>query len=291
VTLPTLFYEVPFAQALPQILSGVLAEIAILSLPVLAAAFVCAFLADFIQVGALFSIKAATPDLKKINPVDGLKKIFSLNNLVELLKSIAKILFLFIVIRMVLLSVVEPLLRIPFSGTDGLLQVLSAVLKKLVIWCGSAFIVIAALDWFWQKHSFIKKQMMSKEEVKQEYKEQEGDPIIKSKRKQLHREMAMNDIVQRARKATVIITNPTRLAVALYYDKEKTGLPIVVAKGENLLAKKIIEVAQEENIPIMQNVPLARDLYDNCPMGQFLPSEFFAPVAEVLRWVQQLGRE
>jgi type III secretion protein U len=116
----------------------------------------------------------------------------------------------------------------------------------------------------------------------------EGDPLIKGKRKQLHRELVASSMLQNVRKATVIVTNPTRLAIALFYDKEETKLPRILAKGENLLARRIVEIAQEEDIPIMRNVPLAQDLYAKGNLNDYIPSDLIEPVAEVLRWVYQL---
>jgi len=112
--------------------------------------------------------------------------------------------------------------------------------------------------------------------------------LIKSKRRQLHQELLSDNMAQNVRKSTVVVTNPTRLAVALYYDKEEGGLPMVMAKGENLLAKRIVEIAQEEGIPVMMNVPLARDLYEQGETNRYIPSNLLEPVAEVLKWVYQL---
>jgi type III secretion protein U len=288
VLLPTAFYGVPFRDALPAVMDGVVTKFLVISVPVVIAAFVLGILSNFFQIGALFAFEAVKPDLKKIDPTQGIKKIFSMNNLFELLKSTIKILFLAFLLWMVIKESVDSLLKLPYYGVSGIAIVLPAMLKKVAIFTSFAFIVVAVLDFFFQKYQHIKKLKMSKDEVKREYKEMEGDPIIKGKRKQLHRELAMQDTVQKARKASVIVT---RLAVALFYDKDKTKLPVVLAKGEDLLAKRIIEVAHEEGIPIMQNVPLARDLYDHGQIDQYIPSELIKPVAEVLRWVQQLKEE
>lgn len=288
VLLPTAFYQVPFAQALPEVLDGVITKFLSISIPVVLAAMIVGILANFFQVGVLFAFESVKPDLKKLDPVQGVKKIFSMNNLFELLKSVLKISFLAFLLWMVIKESVDSLLKIPYYGVCGIAVVLPAILKKVAIFTSFAFMVVAVFDFFFQKHQHIKKLKMSKDEVKREYKEMEGDPLIKGKRKQLHRELAMQDTVQKARKASVVVTNPTRLAVALFYDKEKTKLPVILTKGEDLLAKRIIEVAREEGIPIMQNVPLAQDLYEHGQIDQYIPSELIQPVAEVLRWVQQL---
>ena len=157
-----------------------------------------------------------------------------------------------------------------------------------VLPAGAAFIVIAVADYAFQKRQYLKKLMMTKEEVKREYKESEGDPMIKSKRRQLHRELMTNNMLQNVRRASVVVTNPTRIAVALIYDGEETPLPLIAAKGENLLARRIIEIAREEGIPVMENVPLARALHQNGEIDRYIPSDLIEPVAEVLRWVQSL---
>lgn len=290
VLLPTKYYGLPFEEAFKAVVQGTITSIILICLPVLLVAVVLALVADFFQVGFLFATESVKPDIKKINPAEGLKKLFSLKSLIELIKSIIKISFLGILLYFVLKDSIDPLFKIPHLGLPGISWVLAGILKKLVIYTSAAYLVIALADYVYQRYDHIKQLKMSKEEVKQEYKEMEGDPQIKGKRRQLHRELVMSNMLQKVKKASVVITNPTRIAVALLYDQEETKLPLVVAKGENLLAKRIIEVAQEEGIPIMQNVPLAQDLYAHGELDQYIPSELIGAVAEVLRWVQQLQR-
>jgi type III secretion protein U len=133
--------------------------------------------------------------------------------------------------------------------------------------------------------------MMTKDEVKREYKEQEGDPHIKGKRKQLHKEMAMNDAGAQTKKATAVISNPTHYAVAIYYEESETPLPIILTKGEGELALFMIRTAHEYNIPVFQNIPLARSLSAKTEIGQYIPTEFLEPVAEILRMVRDLANE
>ena len=131
---------------------------------------------------------------------------------------------------------------------------------------------------------------MSKDEVKREYKEMEGDPQIKGKRKQLHQEMLSQNTLGNVRKAKVLVTNPTHYAVALDYEKDRTPLPVILANGEGFLAQRMMQVAREEGIPIMRNVPLARSLFENGTENAYIPKDLIGPVAEVLRWVQSLQR-
>lgn len=130
---------------------------------------------------------------------------------------------------------------------------------------------------------------MTKDEVKREHKESEGDPHIKGKRKQLHQEMIQSGMVEQTRKASALVTNPTHLAIALYYKPEETPLPLVLAKAEGALAMRLMRVAEEENVPIMRNVPLARSLYEQTEIDQYVPSDLLEPVAEVLRWARDLN--
>ncbi|MEG1454642.1 MAG: EscU/YscU/HrcU family type III secretion system export apparatus switch protein, partial [Comamonas sp.] len=151
--------------------------------------------------------------------------------------------------------------------------------------------VIALADLVWQRFNYRKGLMMSKDEVKQEYKQMEGDPHIKHQRKQLHQEMQQNSAVQSAREATVVVTNPTHLAVALRYDEDETPLPLILAKGEGALAQAMMDAARAAGVPVMQNIPLARALTAQGEAGQYIPSELVEPVAEVLRLLQQLDQQ
>ena len=160
-----------------------------------------------------------------------------------------------------------------------------------LLMAAGVFCVIAAVDYLFQKWQYTKNHMMSKDEVKREYKEMEGDPQVKGKRKQLHQEMLSQNALGNVRKAKVLVTNPTHYAVALDYEKDRTPLPVILAKGEGFLAQRMIRVAQEEGIPIMRNVPLARSLFENGTENAYIPKDLIGPVAEVLRWVQSLQRQ
>jgi len=281
-------YGEPFRQSLKLVISGAIVKLLTLTLPLLLLVIVVGAAANLFQVGVLFAFESVKPDLKKLNPASGLKKIFSVKNLVEFLKSVLKILFLSLMLYLVIKTSLPVLMGLPYGGPAAMLSVLASVLKKMVVYSSFAFIVAAAADYFFQKAQHVKELKMTKDEVKREYKEMEGDPLIKSKRRQLHQELLSDNMAQNVRKSTVVVTNPTRLAVALYYDKEEGGLPMVMAKGENLLAKRIVEIAQEEGIPVMMNVPLARDLYEQGETNRYIPSNLLEPVAEVLKWVYQL---
>ena len=290
ILLPTLFIGAgfDFDYSLEQVLNGLLVFMLKMIAPFLLVTVVVSIGAHVFQFGLLLAFESLIPDLNRLNPLEGIKKIFSFKNLIELLKSIIKIAFLAILLYYVIRKHLGDLVQIPQCGISCISLMLGALMKDLAINAGFAFIIIAGADFLFQRFQFIKQLKMSKDEVKQEYKEMEGDPRIKGKRRQLHQEMISQNMAHSVKKSTVVITNPTHIAIALDYREGETPLPIVRAKGENLLAKRIIAIAQQEGIPIMENVPLARSLHEQAAVDQYIPSDLIPAVAEVLRWVAQL---
>ena len=213
-----------------------------------------------------------------------------MKNLFELVKNLIKVTVLGGVVYMVLRDYLPMLFSMPESGIGAMWKVTGTAVNDLVLIAAGAFCIIAALDYLYQRYKYNQNHMMSKDEVKREYKESEGDPHIKSKRKQLHKEMLAQNSLDNVRKAKVLVTNPTHYAVALDYEKDRTPLPVVLAKGEGYLAQRMMEVAKQEGIPIMRNVPLARALYRDGTENAYIPQDLIGPVAEVLRWVQSLER-
>ena len=285
---PPALFNLPFEQALGIMLPAAVEKFVFLSFPIVLLAAGAGVVGHLAQAGFLFTVEPLTPSLEKLNPAQWFKKVFSIKNLVEFLKSCLKIAVITYVLWKVFLNAIPTLVLMPYGTVDNGVACLGAMTYEMVKYCGGAFVVIAACDYFWQRHSFMKQNMMSKEEVMNEYKEMEGDPHIKSQRKHLHQEMVMGDSTAQVRKSTVLVTNPTHIAVALRYQKGETPLPVVTARGEGALARRMIEVAEEEGIPIMRNVPLAHDLWDHATVNQYIPSEMIEPVAEVLRWVQEV---
>lgn len=291
ILLPVQYYGADFKSSLEQELNGLLLIMAQLIAPVLVLVIVIAVMAYFAQFGILFALESLKPDLKKLNPMQGIKKIFSLKNLIEFLKSIIKIVFLSILLFLVIRNNFDNLLKIPDCGLKCIPLVLGILMEQLIINSSFAFIVIAAADFSFQKFQHIKQLKMTKDEVKREFKEMEGNPEIKSKRRHLHQEMLSQQVANSVKRSTVVVTNPTRIAIALEYRDGETPLPIVRAKGENLNAKRIIEIAKENGIPIMENVPLARALHEESSIDQYIPADLIEAVAEVLRWVEQLENQ
>jgi flagellar biosynthetic protein FlhB len=288
ILFPASVYQMDFPDALNAVFGVVFSTSLAILAPVISVAFIVALMAGYFQVGVLFAFEPIKPDLKKINPGAGVKKIFSGKNLIELLKSVFKIGFLGILLFFVIRDSIDPLMHAPPCGLPCIGIVTGELLAKVLIMCAAAFIIVAAFDFFYQRYAYKKSLKMTKDEVKREYKEMEGNPEIKSQRRQLHQEMLQENMMQNVRQSTVVVTNPTHIAVALRYDEEKTPLPMVVAKGENLLAKRIIEIAQEEGIPVMQNVPLARALNAEVPVDRYIPADLIEPVVQVLQVVREL---
>lgn len=285
--LPADLAGMPFEMALPQALDAGLREAIALLLPFVLIVLGVGMFGEFLQVGIVLAFQKLKPSGQKLNPMANLKNMFSKKNLVEFLKSLLKIAFLSALVTVVVRDALPELMSVPYSGLAGLQTGVGGMLRTLIVNIAVAYVIISLADFAWQRFQHRKGLMMSKEEIKQEYKEMEGDPHIKHKRKHLHQEMVMHGATGQARKASVVVTNPTHLAVALYYEPEETPLPLVLAKGEGALAEAMMQAAREAGVPVMQNIPLARALTAQGEAGQFIPSELVEPVAEVLRLLQQ----
>lgn len=275
------------SEALKAGLSAAYNESAAILMPILGVTLFLGIAANYIQVGSLFSLQAIQPKLEKISPAKGFKRIFSVKQLVEMLKSIIKILFLTILLYFVLKAAIGPYLTAVTCGMTCLSTVTTGVMWQMIWYSAIAFIIVAGLDFMYQRHSHTKSLMMSKEEIKREYKESEGDPHVKGKRKQLAMEMVMGDVKKQVPKASAVIVNPTHLAIAIRYREGQTPLPIIVAKGRELQAYAIRTEAENAGVPIFRNVPLARQLYSDCELDDYVPDELFGVIAEILAWVQR----
>ncbi|WP_038160591.1 type III secretion system export apparatus subunit SctU [Verrucomicrobium sp. BvORR106] len=287
ILLPVQYYHKPFAQGSMELMLAIGRKILLMSMPILMVVMVVGLAAGFGQIGFMLTFEPLKPELKKLNPMDKAKQIFSMKSLVELLKSTIKVGVIGIIIYYVTKASLDPLTRLPYGGEESVLTALQPMIKALTMNVVMAYIIIAAADFFFQKYQHIKQLKMSKDEVKREYKESEGNPEIKGKRKQLAQEAAQSDTMGRTRKASVVVTNPTHLAIAIYYDENDDKMPRVLAKGEDHIARRMVEVAREEGIPVMQHIPLARALYENVDIDRFVPSDLIEPMAEVLRWLQE----
>ncbi len=244
--------------------------------------------ANFAQVGVLFAAEQVKPDLKKISPGKALKNIFSKKNLVELLKSLVKIAVLGVAVTHVVWTGMPTLIGVVNCGLECLTPVLGALFTELVIYVSLAFIVVAVADYAFQKLSFIKSMKMSKDEVKREYKESEGNPEMKSRRRNLFMEIVNSQETSNVRRSSVVVANPVHLAVGLYYEKDKTPLPVVTLKEQGLNAQRVVAIAEREEIPVMIDVPLAHSLMSGTEVDRYIPDDMIGPVAEVMRLVRNL---
>lgn len=263
----------------------------IIMLPFLFVGFIVAFFSNSLQFKWKVTTKPMQPKLSKLNPISGFKKIFSVQSLMELFKSIAKIALIVYVVYSEIrdkYDVIYLLFNMPlWQGVMTAGDIAISIGFKVSIF----YIVLAAIDFAYQKYKFKEDQKMTKQEVKDEYKNAEGDPAIKGKIRQKMQEASRRRMMQAVPTADVVITNPTHYAVALKYDKDLADAPVVVAKGEDYLAAKIKELARDNRVEIVENKPLARMLYHNVEVGEAVPPELYQAVAEILAMVyHQQGR-
>lgn len=266
----------------------VLLQVAVVLLPVMIIAVIAGIAGNLMQFGWLFTTEPLKFDLKKIDPIKGFKRIFSIRALVELVKSLLKISFIGSVTFIVIWINIEKVLSLAFKSGWDTLSVVARLTATMGLTASLTLLCIAVLDYFYQKYDYEKNLKMSKQDIKDEHKTMEGDPLIKSRIKQRQREMAMRRMMQEVPNADVVITNPTHFAIAIKYDEDEMDTPIVVAKGVDFIAQKIKMIAQEHEVVMVENRPLARSLYDQVEIEQELPEQFFKAIAEVLAYVYRI---
>ncbi|MCH5250858.1 MAG: flagellar biosynthesis protein FlhB [Lachnospiraceae bacterium] len=256
--------------------------------PVLLLGFLVAFVCNLLQVKWKVTTKPLQPKLSRLNPFSGIKRLFSVNSLFELLKSILKIgIIVYAVYSYLKKKAPSIFLLYGLTVNQSIVQIGNLVIN-MGIRIAMFYMFVAAGDYIYQKVKFKKDMKMTKQEVKDEYKNQEGDPKVKSKQRQRMMEASRRRMMSALPQADVVITNPTHYAVAIKYDPELYDAPYVVAKGADYLAQKIKEAARENNIEIVENKPLARMLYANVDVGSIVPPELYQAVAEVLAFVYHL---
>ncbi len=285
---PAQLYGMHFLDAARMTIDQMLISAVKLLAPFILLGIVIGIFGEMIQTGVLLAFKAVIPKGDRLNPASNVKQVFSMKNLVEFLKSILKMVFLGVLVALVIRDSLNDLILLPSSGLAAAGVAASDMLETLIIHAFIGFFVIALGDLVFQRYNHRKQLMMSMDEIKQEYKQLEGDPHVKGHRKSLAKEIAMGEMVIKTRKSSAVVTNPTHLAVALYYEAEVTPLPIVLAKGADALAYQMVQVAKECGIPVMQNVALARGLTASAKVDQYIPSDFIEPVAEFLIALRRL---
>ena len=245
---------------------------------------------SFAQVGVLFSAESMKPNLNKLNPMNALKNIFSAKGIFEFVKSVLKIGMVFLLGFLAVKGSLAVLLSLGHMPAVATLSIGSDVARGFLWTVGMVFVGIAGLDYFFQRFQWKKKLKMSKDEVKREYKESEGDPHIKQERKQIHHEIINQDTEKAVGNADAVVVNPTHYAVCVEYKKGKMAAPKVTAKGQELLAKRIIKLAKKRDVPIVRDRRLARALFE-VDVDSHVPRELYDAVAEVLMFAWKLRRE
>ncbi len=269
---------------------------------------------EFLQTGPILTGEKIKPSLDKLNPVEGLKRMFGKDGLVELAKTLLKVIALSVVTAIVFMTTLETLGGLTrqalFSETanGGVIAgertavYFYSVTLQLLICCAFLFLAIAMIDRIHQQHSFMKKMQMSRRDIKQEHKNEEGDPMVRSERRQMHQQWAENNAARATARSSALLVNPTHIAIALDHDPEKAPIPVVAAKGTGPLAQLMREVARAEGVPIIRNVMAARSLSARCEVGEMVPEDMFEAIAEIILWArkakaneapmeQDLGRE
>ncbi|MBR7180665.1 MAG: type III secretion system export apparatus subunit SctU [Kiritimatiellae bacterium] len=245
--------------------------------------------ANTAQIGFLFTFEPIIPKLEKLNPVEGAKKIFSMKNLFEFLKNVVKVSFLGYLLYKIIWASVPELLTMCYGTIDDIFPSLKLMLKRLAVYTAFGYIVIAIVDRLFQGRNFTKQMMMTKDEVKREYKEMEGSAEIKQAQRQFRDEILNGpDPVRAAKKSSVVVTNPTHIAVGIRFNADEYPLPRICAMGADRTAKIIRETALAEGIPVMEDRPLARALYAKGKVEDFIPESLIEPVAEILKWAKQI---
>ncbi|MDO3410685.1 flagellar biosynthesis protein FlhB [Saccharibacillus sp. CPCC 101409] len=265
-----------------------MAQIMLMLAPVFGAAVLIAVIANFGQFGLMFVSEGLKPKFSKLNPIKGFKNIFSMRSLVEFLKSILKMTVIGFLVYTTLKAQLGEIAKLHSMTAEEIFHFASSVTVSLGIKIGAALLLLGVFDYMYQKYEFEKGIRMSKQDLKDEYKKAEGDPMIKGKIRERQRRMAMQRMMQDVPGADVIITNPTHYAVALKYDGDRMQAPEVVAKGQDFLALRIREIAKNNGVMIMENKPLARALFAQAEIGDTVPGDLFQAVAEVLAYVYKL---
>ncbi|MFH1215700.1 MAG: flagellar biosynthesis protein FlhB [Pseudomonadota bacterium] len=266
-------------------------QVAVLTVPVMAVILITALSSNYAQIGFLYTTEKMSPKLEKIDPIKGMGRIFSMQTLANTVKSIAKLVIVGYVAYKEIMKNLDGFLPLMDQEPYAILVFYAKVSFWIFLKAAIIIAILAALDYAFQRWQFMKKMMMTKQEVKEEAKMTEGDPHVKGRIRSIQMQMARKRMMTEVPKADVIITNPTRLAIALTYDSTVMKAPTIVAKGAGVIAKRIKEIARENSIPIVEDKPLAQALYKNVEINEQIPENLFQAVAEVLAYVYGLKKK
>lgn len=276
-----------FARLMEGTIMGVMGELAPFFLIFLAMSMA----ASIIQHGFVLSWEPVLPKFSKINPITGFGRLFSTRSLIELVKSTLKIVIIAIAVYWALQNDIDRTLMLTATSLDAMIRAMAEDIMNIMLFVTAAFVGIGLFDFGYQQFHHNEALRMTKQEIKDEQKQMEGDPLIKGRIRQIQRELAKRRMMEEVPKADVVITNPTHFATALLYKQGEMRAPIVIAKGRGEIAARIRAIAQENGVPLVENPPLARMLYQDVELGHPIPQELFKAVAEVLAYVYSLRRQ
>ncbi len=291
--------QMPFEQAAPAIGWDSLITLVRISLMTLVPVAIIATFAEFIQVGPLFTTEKMKFGLDKLNPMEGLKRMFGKDGLFELVKTLIKVGFVLVIAVIVIRAAISEagqLIRLASwspvadagpAAASATLDLTYRLTIKLFAMIVGVFLFVAVADWVYSKHSFIKKMKMSRRDIKQEYKDDEGDPQVKSMRREMHQEWANQNALGATRGSAALLVNPTHIAIALDYDEDKTPVPVIAAKGAGELAAAMRAEAVAAGIPIIRNISTARTLWARGEIGEIVPQDMFDAIAAIILWAKK----
>lgn len=271
-------------------LSFATGKMALIVVPLMLVFFVIGFASSLLQIGFVYNEEALQLNWERLDPVTGFKRMLSLRSFIEGFKSCLKVTLILFLTYTLLRNQIAMLPRLMDFSIPELFTFLGSVTTRLMFGVGTFMLALAALDYFYQRWDLEKQMRMTKQEIKEEMKSREGDPMVRARMKRIQREMASRRMMDEVPKADVIVTNPTHIAVALKYDETMVA-PRVIAKGADLVAEKIRELAREHGIPIVENKPLARTMFKTLKIGAGIPRELYTAVAEVLSYVYRLKKK
>ena len=245
-------------------------------------------LVEFLQIGPILTTEKMKPKMSNLDPAAGIKRMFGMDNFVEVIKSVIKTSILFFICWMTINAILPQLVFLPTAGPLNLTAAFSELVIYLFSWTFGVFLLLTVLDASYQKYSYAKKMKMSMHDIKQEHKDTEGDPLIKGQRQQTAQEWAQEGASQAAGDASVLVVNPTHVAIAINYDRKITPVPTVMAKGEDETARSMREAAERAHVPVLRNKQLARTLLADAELGEPVPRDLFDIIAEVILWAAKV---
>ena len=259
--------------------------------PIFGITFIAAFVAEALQTGFAFSADPLSPKIERLSPLEGFKRIFSIQGLVELFKSLIKILIVFYIAWVAVRDELPYVMMLMDGQPWDALALGGSIVYKIAMRVGMVYIGVALLDYLYKRWEYMRNLKMTRQEVKEEYKRLEGDPLIKQRMRDAQRQAAYQRMMTAVPQADVVVTNPTHIAVALKYEAGKMRAPILLAKGERIVAEEIKTIAEEHEIPVVENEPLARSIHRTTKVGQEVPPQLYQAVAEVLAFIYKQKRE